>query len=238
MKNIKKISLLFVATVLLLTSCNKNGDIIESLKIEETVALVVSSLQKSTAGLTDEIEKLAEESVENYSVSLTCDTIYQDNYDLNYNNTLVSANYSVNYSFEMECNEISIPQSLTFSASSIGDYSTPRIESVDSSSSSLYVEGLQPTQENLTFSGSFIREGTQYLTVLESRNVSSEIKFTFNEIIVSKETNFIESGQADLQLTGIINNGETFVINGSIIFTGNRTATLTINGEVYELDLN
>jgi hypothetical protein len=239
MKITKIITLGWLIFILLLVgSCDKKDEILEALSNLEAKELVESSLQKSTAGFNTEIEEISEESLEDYAINLDCDVQYQNDFERHYTGSIVTANYDVNWSYQMDCNDLSVPQSINFSASSDGSYNTQIISSQDRTESSISMFGLQPTSDNLTLSGYFRRIGTQELSVLLTRQVNSTVEIMFTDIIVNKETHLIDSGNATIILTGTTTEGQTFSFTGSLIFNGQRTATLTINGDTYTIDLN
>lgn len=242
MKNTKIITAaLFLMTLFFTVSCSENDDEIvqqQALSDEEIVTLVETSLQKSTAGFDSEIEELSQRSIDEFTIDLDCGTIYQDSFERNYNGATVTASYDVDWTYQMACNNIGIPQSLSFSSSSTGTYSTETITSTDISTSSLELVGLQPTSDVLTLSGSFDREGSQELSVLQNRQINTALKIDFMDVVISKELNQVQSGNATIELTGIVTGGQSFSFTGDIVFTGNRTATLTINGNEYQIDLN
>jgi hypothetical protein len=72
---------------------------------------------------------------------------------------------------------------------------------------------------------------------------ASEATFSWNylaewtEVAVLKETNQIESGSGVFTLVIVGPEGNSFTFDGTVVFNGNESATITINGEVYELDL-
>ncbi len=235
-----KITKIIIATVLIISfySCNKKEEIIDTLSNNEAKELIASSLQKNTSGFDAEIEEIAKESTENYAVNSDCNIQYQDNFERHYAETVVTANYTVNWTYQMNCNNLNIPQSINFLISSNGNYHTQNIVSQDSTESSMDVFGLQPSADSLTFSGYFKRVGTQELNAVNTRNVSSTVEIMFTDITVNKETYLIDSGNATIVLTGTTTDNQTFNFTANLVFNGQRTATLTINNETYTIDLN
>jgi hypothetical protein len=150
---------------------------------------------------------------------------------------------SIPISLDMLSNEIAytvntVVQSATFTSASSGLYTKPRIESDDSSTFSATVTGLQSSSSTITYNATFERIGTQQLTTnLNTRSVSSDFSATIVDLIVGKSDYEVDSGTGTFSLTGTTNQGN-FSYNGSIVFNGDNTATITINGNQYTIDLN
>jgi hypothetical protein len=228
-----------ISSVFALSSCTNNDDsneTTESITDQEAVALIESSLQKSTTGLNDTTEKFSEELTTNITINLNCDEQYDNTFVTNYEGENLQANYTVDWSYIMTCNQVSIPQSVEFSFATDGNYTTQHINSNDTSAGFLEINGLQPTETQLTINGDFVRQGMQVLTVINERAVTSKLEVTLLNTIVEKETNTIVSGSGTIVLTGTSQNRD-FSFDGSITFNGNGLATLTINGNSYQINL-
>ncbi len=238
MKTLKLKSMTFIFTLLLIISCSKDDKMETVLQNDEAMEVVQTSLQKSTSGFNEEIEKSAMQTNEDYSQNATCGEIYQDSFTNNYEGEFVNSNYNLMWQYTLLCSNINVPQSLDLNASSSGFYQTEHIASVDQSESNLLISGIEPSNSNYTFSGDYKREGTQELNFLQSRSLTSTIKLAFDAIVVDKETYQIQSGSATVTLYGTNANNQSFEFNGDVVFTGNRTAILTLNGTTYNIDLN
>jgi len=239
-KSIKTLSYL-VITVFSLTSCTNDDDSIasETLTEEEAVELVEASLQKNTGGLNETTKTYSEDLTTDITLNEVCGILYEETFPYTYNGNFITANYIIVWSYQMSCNTLNIPETAEFNATSSGVYTTRRIESNDVSQSSLSVSGLQPTSDTYLFNGNFKREGNQQITLNQNtRSVNSTVSLEITNLTVDKENYEIISGNGTVELTGSTNQGNSFSFEGSIIFNGNGSATLTINGNGYEININ
>jgi hypothetical protein len=238
MKTLKNVILVALGTFVI--SCDNDDTSVsnEALTEEEAVEIVKSTLARQSAGLDETTYAYSKSYEEEYQVNSECNTMVQDDYDYDYNGNFVQADYSYAWDFTLTCNAFSIPQSTEFNSSGNGNYTTPKLSSNDSSSLNSTVTGLQPTASEFVFNGTFERIGTQeYSSNFINKTLASEFKATISSITVSKSDYQITSGMASFTLTGT-SNGTPFSYSGSITFNGNNTATLTINGNNYDIDWN
>lgn len=233
--------LLAIIVSLLITSCNKEDDDLvpqQAISEEEAVEIVEASLAKESAGVEETTYAYAKTYEQEVSQNVQCNQAVSDSYNYSHNGTVIQATYSYNWSFTISCNGVNIPQSATFTSAGSGMYTTPRIESDDSSTFSATVTGLQPSSSTITYNATFERIGTQQLTTnLNTRSVSSDFSATIVDLVVGKTDYEVDSGTGTFSLTGTTNQGN-FSYDGSIVFNGDNTATITINGNQYTIDLN
>ncbi|MEM5564168.1 hypothetical protein WNY78_03590 [Psychroserpens sp. AS72] len=235
------IGLITMNLIIVTTSCSSNDDNTVTPKTtelneEEAVELIESSLRKSTAGFNDTSKTFSESLTADITINEDCSVIYNDTYVVNYEESIVQASYTVDWSYEMTCNSIGIPQSVTFSSSTDGNYSTQHIISNDYSTSNFDIIGLQPSSETMVLNGDYVRNGMQELNVVNTRSVTSILTVTLTDIVIDKSTSNITSGTASLTLTGTSQN-TNFSFEGSLIFNGDETATLTINENTYVINI-
>ena len=224
-----------------MSSCSENDDNTVTpetteLSEEEAVELIESSLQKSTGGFNDTSKTFSESLTTDITINEDCSVIYNDTYVVNYNESIVQASYTVDWSYEMTCNSIGIPQSVEFSSSTDGNYTTQHIISDDNSTSYFEILGLQPSSETMVLNGNYERNGMQELTIVNTRSVTSILTLSLTDIVIDKSTSTITSGTASLTLTGTSQNA-SFLFEGSLIFNGNETATLIINENTYVINI-
>lgn len=244
MTNLKSIrnTLLLIIIALLFSACSENEDILaaeSNLTEEEAVLMVESSLKASTAGLVETTQSYSLELSNNPSLEDLCNTPQEELFTYSYEDALVSASYNMNWQYQLSCNNFNIPQNIGFNSSATGIFSSQRISSNDTATSQFQLKGLEPSSLEYVFNGSYKREGSQSLiTNFNSRNVTSELLISIDNLLVSKNTNTINSGFGTLILSGTTEQTGAFSFEGEIEFLGNGQAILKINGTVYEIDLN
>ena len=234
--------LLAIIVSLLITSCSDDDDNTmnetQSITEEEAVKIVEASIARESAGVEETTYAYAKTYEQAVSQNVQCNQAVSDSYNYSHNSNVIWATYSYNWNFTISCNGLNIPQSATFTSAGSGMYSKPIIKSDDFSTFSATVTGLQPSSSNITYNATFERIGTQQLTTnLNTRSVSSDFSATIVDLIVGKSDYEVDSGTGTFSLTGTTNQGN-FSYNGSIVFNGDNTATITINGNQYTIDLN
>lgn len=227
---------------LALNSCSKDDEIIapsDVLTEQDAVELIESSLQKSTGGLSQTASVYSAELDTEITVNASCDSLYEETLPYTYNGNLIQANYTKYWAYQLACSNLNIPQTADFNASSTGTYSTPRIESDDVTQSSFTISGLQPTSDAFLFNGSYSREGSQQITINQvTRSINSTLSVEVIDLLLNKGTYEINSGTGTCSLTGSTDQGNTFLFEGDLVFNGNGTASLTVNGNTHLIELN
>ena len=239
----KKIRLFIIAGLffgILFTSCEKDDDNNTVILNDEAVEIIVNSLSSSSYGFTSQVEDAAE----------LADSIYQEGKKVAKN--LKSANadstftissppdsrityeYTVSYSYGIQMN--GIKPEFFFNFTTNGEYTAPRITSSNQSQGEFIISNLTAGYNNYLLNGSCSRTGSQTVKVDVEREFSSTINFVMEDISIDKTSYEILGGSAEVTITGTSNNA-SFDMQGSIVFNGNKSATLTINGIVYEIDL-
>lgn len=238
-----KKSKILLATMfgLAMFSCSDDDENVEttqSITEEEAVEIVEASLAEESAGLEETTYEYAKTYEEETSLNVQCNQQVTDSYMLSHNGSLVQASYDYNWNFTITCNAANIPQSATFNSSGSGTYTTPRLESDDSSTFAATVTGLQPTSSVMTYNATYERIGTQQLTTNQTtRSINSDFNTSLVDLVVGKSDYEVDSGTGTFTLTGTTNQGD-FSYDGSLVFNGDNTATVTINGNQYTIDLN
>ena len=229
------LALLFTGS-LFFTSCSKVEDLIE-LSEKDASEIIESALQKSTGGFVDNLETFAQELANEISLEAICDSLYLESFTYDYQGSLTEASYASDYTYQLTCNDLNIPQSGVFSSTTDTDYNTPRIESDDTASFDGDVSGLEISAPDMIFAGTYNRGGLQELSFANQRQVNSTLEMDLTGLTVNKETVNLTGGTGTVTLSGTTQD-TAFSHSGSITFNGNDTATLILNGTTYVIDLN
>ena len=147
-------------------------------------------------------------------------------------NGTYSYSYTYNYNYGLKT-----ASSLGFDFSIIGQYSTPRMSSADSTAGVWTLSGILPNAGSYTCNGTYNRIGSQISKVRNKYNYNTIISFTVSSLVISKSTLKILSGSASGSISGTVSGGQSFNYTMSIVFNGDMTATVTINGKVYTVNL-
>jgi hypothetical protein len=144
--------------------------------------------------------------------------------------------YKLTYNFMVDCNSSSVPDSLSSNLTYSGSFSGPNMSSTNSGSSIFGVGGLLPTDTAFVINGEYKRAGSFSSKIDTAHNGSSNIDIVVSGLLVKKHTHMIEGGTATFTITGTGRKG-SFSFTGTIVFNNDGTATLTVNGTVYTINL-
>lgn len=228
------VTLFFIS---LFVSCEKAEAIIEAISESEAAEIIETNLQSNAGGIVTNLEDLAAQFVSAVASGELCDTLYTATSGQDFQGAQFQASYTSELSYEMDCNAVSVPQTATFSTSTLSMYSSFRIVSDDGGSFAGDIIGLQPSSTAMNVSGEYSRTGSQKLNFREQKDINSTLTINLSELKIRKQGFVIESGNGTLALTGSTAD-ETFSFAGDIIFNGSKTATITINGTPYDIDWN
>ncbi len=236
---VKKIFSVFIVLTFILcySACDDPEEVVMTLSESEAVEIIEIALQSNSGALTSNIEDVAAQMREALTSGEVCDTLYNEEILKNHEGNLLMASYTTNISYQLECNNLSVPQSATFTSSTDASYNTNRITNISSSTFNGLASSLQPMAAAMSINGNYNSTGTQDISGSNPKSVNSTFIADLTNIEVNKVSIEVFSGTGTFSLTGT-SNGESFDYSGDLLFNTDGTATLTINGTVYEIDLN
>ncbi len=239
--NLPIFSLILFALMFGFTACNEDSnDDTSIIANEEAAAIVESALFSGTAGIADEVSDATLVALEYTEKGLTggdCGETFDSTITRSIDEPRVAADYITSWIWTVNCNNLMVPTSLDFARNTSGEYETMRLVSDDNSSSDWTIGNLI-TGATWTLNGTYSRSGNQTSKVRNQNSFTSELEMTLASLNVNKNTLQIDGGTGTFSLTGSVTGGGSFSYAGSITFLGNGMATITINGETYEIDLN
>ncbi len=243
MNHVKTLSvLLFLGTTLLFVSCDRDNDNSpedQNVTTEDAVDVLSGALAEGSSGLVAEIEagaKAADEATQKNLTNLDCGETRDSSTVYSVDRTNLSADYTIGWTWTLLCNAQDIPSALNFTRSLQGTYETQRMESDDTADATLTIEQLL-VGPNYVFNGGYERDGSQQSKVREMRAFNSNITINVDDLNVDKGTRRITSGLASFSISGSSSGGTGFEFEGDIVFNGDGSATIIIDGQQYTIDL-
>jgi len=242
MKNIK-----FSFLILLLlgaAACNKSNNSMPTLSVNGSVTtddaadMVAGSLSLNSDG----VANMASDATLNATVMgdahLKCGTVRSDTISRQAGTgSPFSFSYKLTYNFMVDCNSNSQPDSLSSNLTYSGSYSGPNMSSSNSGSSNFGVGGLLPADTAFVINGEYKRAGSFSSKIDTSKHGNDNIDITISKLTLKKPSRRIESGTATFSITGSTPHKGSFSFTGTLVFNGDGTATLTVNGNVYTINL-
>lgn len=231
--NTQSIVLGLILTSGLLFSCRDEES---SITNEEAADLVASSLSVQSSGFTlsasQTAELMTESNSSNGRVDGSCG--FSSDTTLHLTNAQTDSftyEYELNYGYAFTC----IPPTLTVDFTCEGTFDGTRLSSTNSGSGEwvFTIEG----ENDYAINGMYERDGTFQSKVRNKVATNSTITITFTDIIINSNTGEIKSGTAVASISGTVSGKGDFDFTASVEFKGSRSATVTILGEVYNINL-
>ncbi len=226
---------IFIIAVFLMTSCNKDEDVIVNDEVteEDAVEVVETAVSEESGGLTEQIENAAE--IANYAdpeQNPMCGMSFDSTILLtNVSGSTILYNYEYLWNWNVQCNELQIPEKFSFSYEMEGWYDSPRLKSNDSGFNDFSIAGLSISDTTYIYSGTYSRNGSNEMKTGLQTTFSSELTIVINEIVLSKTTWEILEGSGNVSFTGKTSGGKNVTFQGTITFNGGDTATLKFENE-------
>lgn len=232
-KNLFPLSIaLAFATLTAFTACRKNAEeIIEVLTNDEAAEIVETAVSSRSAGLTMPVID-ASQIVTAYLNS--CNTPGDTTLNKSNSGNVASYNYVFNMDWLVTCNNLSIPQSAQVNIVGNGNFNTQRWTGNDVTAGSLNFTGLNLQSTEYTVNGTYSLEGDvtgALRRVSPTLNCVTELELV--NLKVNKSTLKITGGNGTATVIATAGNGETKTLNATLVFNGDGTVTVTVNGHVH-----
>ena len=99
-------------------------------------------------------------------------------------------------------------------------------------------EGLLFSDDNLIYNGNISRSGSQnFMTNFNSKDIESTLNMNLTTLVVDKESYSVSSGSGLFNLNIFIDDTE-YDFEGELVFNGDESLSLIINGTTYLINLN
>lgn len=223
----------WLALTLVLSACSEEA--VETLVSEEEAAEVVTNaVAADVEGMTAEVEEAAE-MAEAYAYASYCGMSFDSTLTHADNSGIRTYDYTFAWDWTLNCTSLNIPESLTYSSASTGSYEVPRMSSSDGGTHNFTIAGLNLSSTEFIYNGTYSRSGTQQSNINTQNSFTSNLQVTASNVTIEKSTQTITGGTATITLSGSGSGGTAFSFPGTLVFNGNQSATLTLNGNTYQI---
>lgn len=218
------------AAVLLLSACKKDSSSSSAVTEDDAADAITESVVTSSGGLTTQTTDAAR-MTNTYSSACGASKDTSISY-------VSAANASVSYAFNASWH-----WALTCTPTSHFDftyhghltYDAPRMSSDDSVYATMVVTGLTGTSDYIV-NLNLTRNGSQASKVRNKNTFTSVLTLTGTNVAVNKQTLLVDSGTLAVTFNGSGSGGRTFSFSGTLAFSGNKAAVLTMkSGAVYNI---
>lgn len=204
---------------------------------DDAAEAVTESMQKSSGGLSDDVEK-STVFIDGITTGqwgpLHCGVMLDTTNTYTLTGGNIAASYTQTRHYLLTCNN-NIPQSIAMTGTHQGSYDGPRVTASTTGDRNWTVTGLNATFANYSYSGSLHRNGTYTSKVGSQRTFTTDVNASTSNLTVAKSDHKIVSGTAAITIACTSSDGNVYSFEGGLVFNGNNTATLTINGNVYQI---
>lgn len=243
-----KTTLLIAASLLLVVSPScKKKDTEEPEKVittDDAADVVSYAMESSSGGYAEQVTDGAAY-VDNSgfrtsspagSMNLICGVPFDTTVTRSHSGT-VNASYAHQCHYLLTCDAGSKPVSITYSGTYTGSYDGPRMSSSNTGNRNWVITGLDSASTTYTYSGNLTRNGSHTSKVRNQYTFTSDLQVSTSNLVVNKSTHRITGGTGTVSVTCSVSNGNSYSFAGTIVFNGNNTAALTINGNAYTITL-
>lgn len=231
------------ATVLMLfagfsTACEKDQDDQISTELDAVTAGIIAELSTTVA---QDIAKLGTTSAKG---QLLTTGVCGATQDTTISNSFVQGNASktgtLNLAWTLNCNQVKVPISASLKAVGSGSLDSKILSSSSDSNGDFSMAGLAKSATAYSIDGTFTQIAKPVSKIRNETHFYSQIDASVSKLTVSKASSpQITSGTVTFKVqTGQLREEAQLLVEGTIVFKGNKQATLTLNGKTYEIDLN
>ena len=219
------------------SSDNDNNE--EAIAEEEVAEIVASSVASETAGVVIDIETTVEITVESTDTTTdptNCGASLDTTITRSQSSSLITHQYSANYSYELDCDSTNNPTSLAVAFSYNGEFDAPRVASQNTGSGEFMITQIENTSDMYVINGLWNRSGSFQSKIRNKASRSVSVQFALVDVAVGKEPRDIDSGTIAFSLEGegSSGNGEgSFSYEGTITFNGDGQMIIEFEGSRY-----
>ncbi|MFK7969532.1 MAG: hypothetical protein AB8F95_04150 [Bacteroidia bacterium] len=230
--------LLMLTICFTLTSCIEEPVTNKEMTEEDAVEIVESAIVYSSDGMVSQVEETSEIAEETLTQpEANCSQSFDSTATkIHAQGSPITFAYDYEWGWELMCNRM-IPQQIDLTYSMDGTYSSARMYSEDEGSFAGVITGLTPIDTHFVYNGIFERIGYQESKVRNNNAFNSKLIITTTNLKYNKKDEVVDSGSTTFTLTGDVVGGNSFSFSGTIVFNGNRAATITVNGNSYSVQL-
>jgi hypothetical protein len=211
------------------------NDATELIEDEDVVELLENALNSKAGGFDAQMTDILA-LVDTYKDS--CNTTIDSSFSKEKGVGTFTYDYTYNFAGTVNCNNLNIPQNVSFTYSTLGTYTAPRMTSSDDGTYNIVVSGLNPLSTSYDLTGAYTRVGTQTTKIRTALTFTATLGVTLNTLSVEKSTKNILNGNGTFTVNGATSGGDSISYNGSITYNNDNTVTVNLNGTDYTIDLD
>ncbi len=234
------IFLILLAAATLVVSCKKDSTPVpeETVSTEEAADIIAQSVGTDSGGagfVMADASQLGKDNPASEKSVMTDSTFTAEGTVGN-----SSYNFSLTYGWEVALNSTARRTELKLNFETSGTTNSVRVKSEGSSKGDYVLYGLAEADTEYVLNGDYKRTGTTKISAVSAakeKTLTSVVDIVFSDVKIDKSTLKIKSGEATVKFTGTNEDGDSFSITGSITYSDNGTAVLTIGEKTFTIDI-
>lgn len=219
----------FISIIAFSSSCRKDPqEIIELITESEAAEIIEDAVADRTSGLTAPTFDAAD------IVTAYLNACGQPG-DTTFSKSKTTGVATYNYVFGMDwlisCTDLGVPQSADINIEGNGNYSSPHWSGVQTTQGGLVFTGLSPQETAYVVNGNYDLDGNLTGTLRKvNPSIDCVISMELTNLLLDKTSQKITGGAGTFTLTASTANGQSKTLIGGLVFNGNNTVTVTVNG--------
>lgn len=231
-------ALVMLAFTSLNLACDKNQDDQMSTELDAVTTAIVAELSSTVA---QDLAKMGTHAAQGQMLSTgVCGATQDTTFANSFSEGGFSKTGSMTLQWTLLCNQAKVPTSAKLTAEGSGSLDSKILSSSSDSEGEFTMIGLAKSATVYQLDGTFTQIAQPVSKVRNETHFYSQIDATVNKLTVSKDSSHtITGGTVGFQVqTGKLREQAQLLLEGTIVFKGNKQATVTVNGKTYEVDLN
>ena len=210
-----------------------------SVSSDEAADMVANSLSAGSNGVANIAGDVTNKATSFARTHLGCGTLRADTISRQSpSGSSTTYTYNLQYNYVVICGTDSKPDSLSSSLIYSGSFNSANLSSSNSGSSIFGVSGLDSAAADFVINGEYKSSGSFSSKIDTANHGSNNIDIAIKVLTLKKPSRTIVSGTASIAVSGSVPKRGSFNYTGTLVFNGDGTATLTLNGTVYKINLN
>jgi hypothetical protein len=243
MKNIWKSLWMLAFVAPLLTSCGSGDEVTPATFSTEEAAAelgqVLSSELNNVVLDADQISVRAQGG--RYSAQPTraqgCGDSYDSAFQKSYSGPHMTFSLSMSYVFSLSCTQLQVPTAVNLDYQASVTREGKLTASSGSSTGDFALSNLEPRNAAYLLNGTSIQSCEVRQLTERKGTFSSTSTLMVADVQIDKETKTILGGGGSATISGSGSGGNDFTYTASVVFNGDQTATIVIQGKTYTVHL-
>jgi hypothetical protein len=141
-----------------------------------------------------------------------------------------------NWSWTLNCDAQNNSASFDLIGNGTLDFDGPNLSKDITRAHNFNITGIEPSSDDWIYNANHTRNGLIQSNVGNKNSMTTTLNYGSTDIVVSKATQEIVSGTFNVSFQATLSNGNTVTRGATVVFNGNRTATVTLdNGTTFDV---